>query len=183
MRFPDFLRSAVLLFAGAATALAVVAIAGANADGDQTLAFFAVGWWTVAALAGGWAGRRRIAFAGLRRLMAKARATPTLPEQEPGALLFNRLWALAVMTVAAGALAFLVPQVPAIAAGYALLVALAWRKQAPAVTAVEERDGVRFYVERTSAFKPTQLLRTPGLRRFEASLDGEPARREPQPLA
>jgi hypothetical protein len=31
MRFPDFLRTAVLLFAASATALAIVAIAGARA--------------------------------------------------------------------------------------------------------------------------------------------------------
>jgi hypothetical protein len=71
-----------------------------------------------------------------------------------------------------------VPQVPAAAAGYALLVALMWRKQAAAVLAVEGRDGARFYVDRTSAFKPTRLLRTPGFRRFEASGEvAEPAAR------
>ena len=42
--------------------------------------------------------------------------------------------------------------------------ALAWRKQAPAVVAIEERDGVRFYVEPGSALKPIQLIRTPWLR-------------------
>jgi hypothetical protein len=30
------------------------------------------------------------------------------------------------------------------------------------VAAIEERDGVRFYVERTSPLKPIQLVRTPG---------------------
>jgi hypothetical protein len=33
------------------------------------------------------------------------------------------------------------------------------------VTAIEERDGVAFYIERTSPLKPIQLLRTPGFRR------------------
>ena len=36
-----------------------------------------------------------------------------------------------------------------------------------AVQAIEERDGVRFYVERSSPFKPTRLMRTPGLRKNE----------------
>jgi hypothetical protein len=35
------------------------------------------------------------------------------------------------------------------------------------VAAIEDRDGVRFYVERTSPFKPTQLVRTPWMRRIE----------------
>jgi hypothetical protein len=63
--------------------------------------------------------------------------------------------------------AFVMPQVPAIAAGFFLLAALWWRRQPSAVTAIEERDGVRFYVERTSPFAPTKLIRTPGFRRNE----------------
>ena len=33
------------------------------------------------------------------------------------------------------------------------------------MSAVEERDGVVFYVENGSAFDPIKLIRTPGLRR------------------
>src|SRR5205807_7463884 len=98
-----------------------------------------------------------------------ARTTPLLPELQPGAILFNRLWWLLVFTVGAGAIAFVVPQVPTIGAGYAIVYAFAWRHHASAVTAVEERDGVRFYVEQTSPFKPTELLRTPGFRKNEPS--------------
>ena len=155
----------MLLFGGAATTLAAVAIAGAQADDDQTLISVALGWWAAAAVIGAWIGRRRTASPGFLRMMASARTTPTLPELEPGTILFNRLWALALFTVVAGGLAFLIPQVPAIAVGYALILALAWRHQSAAVAAVEERDGVRFYVERTSPFKPTRLLRTPGFRK------------------
>jgi hypothetical protein len=36
------------------------------------------------------------------------------------------------------------------------------------VTAVEERDGICFYVEHGSAFDPIRLIRTPGLRRGAA---------------
>jgi hypothetical protein len=167
VRFTDFLRTAVLLFAGAATALAAVAIAGARADDDVTLLYIALGWWTAAALAGIWIGWRAAPTAGIERLMATARSTPALPEVGPGRTILNRLWALALFTVIAGALAFLIPQVPAIGAGYALLVALAWRRQAAAVTAVEERDGVSFYVEHTSPLGPTRLLRTTGLRKLD----------------
>ena len=43
MRYPDFLRTAVLLFAGSATALAIVSIAGAHAKDDNTLLEVAIG--------------------------------------------------------------------------------------------------------------------------------------------
>jgi len=169
MRYPDFLRTAVLLFAASATALAIVAIAGAHAKDDTTLLYVAVAWWAMGAVAGGWLGRRDPANRATARLLAGARTTPLLPELQPGTILFNRLWWLLISTVAAGAVAFLVPQVPAVAAGYALVFALAWRNHASAVIAVEERDGVRFYVEHNSPFKPTELLRTPGFRKNEPS--------------
>lgn len=167
MRFPDFLRTSVLLFAGAATALAVVAIAGATAKDDRALPYVALGWWAVAAAIGLWLGRRPEVTHGIGRALAGARTQSALPELEPGTILFNRLWALAVFTAGSGAVAFLIPQVPGIAAGYVIAAALAWRKQAGAVEAIEGRDGVRFYVEHTSPFKPTRLIRTPGFRRVE----------------
>jgi hypothetical protein len=170
VRFPDFLRAAVVLFAAAATALAVVAIAGARAKDDMTIVYVALGWWTVAGLAGLWLGRRAAATQGIERLLSSARTTPLLPELEPGTILFNRLWGLAVFSVGAGGVAFLIPQVPAIGTGYALLVALYWRRQSAAVIAMEQRDGVRFYIDRTSPFKPTRLLRTPGWRRNEPAV-------------
>jgi hypothetical protein len=167
MRFTDFLRTSVLLFAGAATALAAVAIAGAQSDDDTTLIYVSVGWWLVAAVTGLWLGRRSSTTEGIGRLLAQARHSPSLPEQEPGRTMVNRLWPLIIATAAAAGIAFLVPQVPAIGAGYALLVALGWRKQSRAVAAIEDRDGVRFYVERTPPLKPLQLVRTPWMRRIE----------------
>jgi len=169
VRFTDFLRTSVLLFAGAATALAAVAIAGAQYRGDTTLLYVAVGWWMASAIGGVWIGRRPEATQGIGRLLADARHSPTLPELEPGRAVVNRLWPLIIVTAAAAGIAFLIPQVPAIGAGYALIIALSWRKQARAVAAIEDRDGVRFYVERSSALKPMQLLRTPWMRRIEPS--------------
>lgn len=167
MRFPDFLRSAVLLFAGGATALAAVAIAGARNDDNTTLIYVALGWWLASVVIGLWLGRGDHAVRGIERVMAGARATTSLPELEPAAVIFNRLWSVVLVTIVAGTVAFLFPTVPAIAAGYGLLVAVAWRRQSAAVQAIEERDGVQFWVERTSPFKPTQLIRTPGFRRVE----------------
>jgi len=174
VRFGDFLRTSVLLFGAAATACAVVAIAGARANDDDTVLYLSLGWWGAAAALGVWFGRRREASEGIARLLANARTTPLLPELEPGTVLFNRLWSFGLITVVAGALAFLLPQVPAIWTGFTLMIGLAWRKQPSAVQAIEERDGVRFYVERVSPFKPTRLLRTPGFRK------SEPARTEVQ---
>jgi uncharacterized membrane protein YbhN (UPF0104 family) len=167
VRFGDFLRTSVLLFGAAATACAIVAIAGARAKNDNSVLYLALGWWLVAAVVGLWFGRRREATEGIARLLSDARTTPLLPELEPGTVLFNRLWSFGLVTVIAGALAFLFPQVPAIWTGFTLMVGLAWRKQPSAVLAIEERDGVRFYVERVSPFKPTRLLRTPGFRKNE----------------
>ena len=51
-------------------------------------------------------------------------------------------------------LAFIAPQVPGIATGFAIIWALSWRRQHRAVQAIEERDGVVFYVEPTSPLRP-----------------------------
>jgi hypothetical protein len=162
VRFTDFLKATVLISAGAASALAAATAVGINADRNATLAAVAVGWWFVAALYGAWLGRRADTNPPIARLLAGARFSPALPELRPGRILLNRLWPLAVMTIAAGALAFIFPQVPAIAVGFAIVWALAWRRQERAVAAIEDRDGVRFYVEPTSPVSPIKLLRTPG---------------------
>ena len=167
MRFPDFLRTSVLLFGGAATALAIVSIAGANADDNVTLLYVAVGWWIIAAIAGLWLGRRPQVAEGFGGLLADARSSPTLPEQRPGAIIVNRLWVLGVFTLVTGSVAFALPQIPAIACGFLLAIGLAWRKQSAAIEAIEGRDGVRFYVEPASPFKPIKLVRTPGFKRAE----------------
>ncbi len=80
MRFTDFLRTAVLLFGASATVLAAVTIAGAGSNGESALIYFALGWWVLAALAGGWVGRRAEVTGGIARLLAGARSTPLLPE-------------------------------------------------------------------------------------------------------
>jgi hypothetical protein len=178
VRLTDFLRTAVLLFAAAATVLAVVAVAGAGARGDLALVWIGAGWWAIAAAVGLWLGRRTEPSAGLSRLMAGARTTSSLPDVEPARVILSRLWTLALVTVAAGAIAFLVPQVPAVGAGYALIVALAWRKHEAAVRAIEDRDGVRYYLDRSGPLEPTKLVRTPGLRKIAPVDDPSLVRRK-----
>ena len=167
MRFRDFLRVSVLIYGAAATALAVVSIAGAAQADTNTLVYVAAVWWCLAALAGLWLGRRPQATEGIADLLADARSTNQLPQMEPGAVIFNRLWPVAVVTVLAGAIGFFLPQVPVVATGFFLLVALLWRRQSSAVEAIEGRDGVEFWFDRTSPFGGPRLLRLPGLRRIE----------------
>jgi hypothetical protein len=169
VRFRDFLRVSVLLYGGAATALAVISVVGATREDDTTLVYVAAVWWCVAALAGLWLGRRAETTEGIGNLLAEARSTNSLPELEPGAVMFNRLWSLAVATLLAGAIGFFFPQVPVVATGFLLLLALVWRRQSSAVAAIEGRDGVEFWFDRSSPFGPPKLLRLPGLRRIEVA--------------
>jgi hypothetical protein len=164
VRFVDFLKTTVLLSAGAATALAAVTVAGAGSKGETRLVLIAAGWWVVAALIGLRVGRRAQTTPPIARLLANAKATTTLPEPRAGAVLANRLWPLLVLTLVAGGLAFLAPQVPGIGAGFAIIWALAWRRQDAAVAAIEERDGAVFYVRRPSPIRPMALDRTPGFK-------------------
>jgi hypothetical protein len=172
VRFVDLLRITVLLSAGAATALAIITVVGATAEGDDTLVFILAGWWFVAALVGAWVGRRAQVSTAIGRLLADAKAATMMPEHRPGAITVNRLWPLLLSTIAAGALGLIAPQIPGIATGFAVIWALAWRRQESAVRAIEERDGATFYVEPTSPVRPLRLVRTPGFRREVPTLNG-----------
>jgi hypothetical protein len=108
----------------------------------------------------------------IARLLASAKSSASLPEQRPGSLLLNRMWPLLLSTLLALGLGLIAPQIPAIACGFAIIGALAWRRQEAAVTAIEERDGVAFYVEPTSPLKPIKLIRAPGFRRDVVSANG-----------
>ena len=167
MRFREFLRVSVLIYAAAATALAIVSVVGVTRADTNTLVYVAAVWWCVAVVAGLWLGRRPETSEGIGNLLAGARTTNSLPELEPGAILFNRLWPVAVATVLAGAIGFFFAQVPVVATGFFLLGALLWRRQSSAVEAIEGRDGAEFWFDRTSPFGPPKLLRLPGLRRIE----------------
>jgi hypothetical protein len=176
MRFSDFLRTTVLISAAAASALAAVTVAGAAGNGDGLVVPVAAGWWVIAGLIGIWLGRGSHASAPIASLLASARTQSSLPEVHPGRVVLNRLWPLLLSTIGAGALAFVLPQVPAVATGFAIIWALAWRRQASAVTAIEERDGARFYLVRTSPLKPIRLVRTPGFRSNLFELNGHSGR-------
>jgi hypothetical protein len=181
VRFTDFLRTTVLISAAAASALAAVTVAAAASG--QSVMPVAAGWWVVAVLTGIWLGRRANTSPPIATLLASARTQPQLPEVNPARVVLNRLWPLLFSTIGAGALAFVLPQAPAIATGFALIWSLAWRRQASAVAAIEARDGVRFYVERTSPLQRIRLVRTPGFRANLMELNGSSRRRSAQPRA
>ena len=165
MRFVDFLKTSVLISAAAATVLGVLTIARAAGDDDTPLLGFALVWWLVAGALGAWLGRRRRTLPAIQRLLAGARTATSLPEQRPAGVLLNRLWPLFLVMVVAGSLVLVAPQVTAIATGFAAISALYWRHQDAAVTAIEDRDGVAFYVEQTKPTRAMQLVRTPGFHR------------------
>lgn len=162
MRFADFLKTTVLLSAGSATMLASVTAIGASTAGENMSAVISGGWWMVAVVIGLVIGRRAEASPPIARLLATARSQTSLPELRPVQTLLNRLWGLLIVTIAAGVLGFFEPQVAGVAAGFAIIWALAWRRQHMAVIAIEQRDAARFYVDTTSPLDPIKLVRTPG---------------------
>lgn len=181
MRFAEFLRTTVLISAASASVLAAVTLAGAASSGDSLVLPVAVGWWVISGLAGMWFGRRAETSSPIATLLASARMQASLPELEPWRTVINRLWPLLLSTLGAGVLGVVLPQVSAIATGFPIIWALAWRRQASAVTAIEERDGARFYVERTSPLRPIKLVRTPGFRTNLLEVNGASASPQARP--
>ena len=162
MRFGDFLKATVLLSAGCATLLASVTVVGITREDDRIVIYVTAAWWLLAIAIGLSLGSRTSPSPPIARLLAGARSQTTLPELNPGTTLLNRLWPLLVMAIGASGVSFVEPQVSSVAAGFTIIWALAWRTQERAVLAIEERDGVRFYVDRTSPLAPIKLIRTPG---------------------
>jgi hypothetical protein len=166
MAFCDLLRMTVLLAAGAATALGAITVVSATSAGDTLTIYVAAVWWTVALVGGIVLGRPSRAAEAMRPALTEARMATALPSLgNPGRAALARLWPLAAFAAIAGGLGLVYSGVAAIGAGFALGAALTLRSREGAVAAIEERDGVRFYVEPGSALQPVTLVRTPGLRR------------------
>ena len=166
MAFCDLLRMTVLLAAGAATALGAITVVSASSAGDTLTIYVAAVWWTVALVGGIVLGRPSRAAEAMRPALTEARMATALPSLgNPGRAALARLWPLGAFAAIAGGLGLVFSGVAAIGAGFALGAALTLRSREGAVAAIEERDGVRFYVEPGSALQPVTLVRTPGLRR------------------
>ena len=164
MPYTDLLRLTVFLCGGQATVLGAIAALIASRDGNMMIILAAVVWWLLAVAIGLGLGRPQRAADGVRDALAQARTATSLPPESPGRIALGRLWPIGLTALAAGILGVFFPGVAVVGAGYALLVALAWRTREAAVLAIEQRDGVKFYVLPGSALQPVQLVRSPGLR-------------------
>ncbi len=170
MPFAELLRSTVFLSAGGATALAAIAVIGAERDFNPTVLIVGAVWWITAAWIGLSMGESEKTGESMRKVLAGSRSVhPTgkhSPLEEPGKIAWQRLWPILAAVATAGGLGIPFPEIAVVGSGFALLVALAWRNRESAVLAIERRDGVRFLVEPGSPFKPAKLVRTPGFRAF-----------------
>lgn len=178
MLFSELLRVTVLLVAGVATALGTLSVLLAQRDLSTLMLVVTGAWWLIATLAGLLYGNSSRAAEAIAPVLASARTATSLPPETPSQIAVSRLWPIGAFAVVCGIGGVLATQIAAIGAGYAILIALAWRRRESAVRAVEDRDGVRFYVEPSSAFEPVRLLRTPGLYR-----DRPPVAKPPPPPA
>ena len=165
MPYTDLLRLSVFLTAGVATALGAVAAISAGREDSPTLTLVvAAGWWLVALAVGLYLGRPERAADGVRDALARARTATSLPAENPTRIALGRLWPIGAIGLIGGVLGIFFIGVATVGAGYALLVALAWRSHEAAVLGVEQRDGTKFYVVPTGALQPVELVRAPGLR-------------------
>lgn len=177
MLYSELLRITVFLFAGVATALGAVSVVLANREQPSLLALAVLGgWWLLASGLGLAYGTSARAAEAMSPVLRSAKTQTSMPPESEGRIAFMRLWpigAFALICLIAGAFW---PQVTAIGAGYAILIALGWRRREAAVQAIEDRDGVRFHVEPSAAHRPLKLVRTPGLYR-----DRSPTAKPPPP--
>ena len=164
MPYTDLLRVTVFIAAAEATALGAITAIGANRTGEEAIILVAAAWWLAAVAIGLHLGRPGRAAEDMRAALARARTATSLPPESPARIVAGRLWPIGVTAILAGVLGLFFPGVALVGAGYALIVSLAWHTREAAVLAVEQRDGVRFYVVPNSALRPIELVRTPGLR-------------------
>jgi hypothetical protein len=162
--YTDLLRVTVFLTGAEATVLGAISAISVGGEPGATTVIVALAWWSIALILGFWMGRPERAREDMRDPLARAKMATSLPSRSPARIAVQRLWPIALTAIVAGGLGLFFPGVAIIGTGYALIVSLAWHTREAAVQAIEERDGVRFFVVPGSAFKPIRLVRTPGLR-------------------
>jgi len=170
LTFTLFLRITVAASSASAAILGSLALAGAASSDQPQVLLFGGAWWLTAAMVGLVIGRGAEASRAISTLLAQAETSRSLPELRPARTLLNRLWPLLLATLGAATMVVVAPQITAVAAGFAIIWSLSWRRQEAAVRAIEGRDGVRFFVARTSPIGPIKLSRTP----WFATEDGFP---------
>ena len=164
MPYTDLLRITVFITGAEATVLGAISAISVGGEPSPTTVIVAD------RLVGDRAHPRLLAGAPGARPRGHARAARQSQDGDLAALRVARPdrrpapLADRVTAIIAGGLGLFFPGVAIIGTGYALIVSLAWHTREAAVVAIEERDGVRFFVVPNSALKPIQLVRTPGLR-------------------
>jgi hypothetical protein len=169
MPYTDLLRLTVFITGAEATVLGAISAISVGGEPSSTTVIVAIAWWAIAIILGFWMGRPERAREDMRDPLAKAKTATSLPVDSGNRIAVQRLWPVAVTAIVAGGLGLFFPGVAIIGTGYALIVSLAWHTREAAVQAIEERDGVRFFVVPSSTFKPIELVRTPGLRSDRAN--------------
>lgn len=163
MRYTEYLRTSVLLLGTTSIALIVVSAGAISREHDVMLLIFGAAWTVIACAIGVWLGRGNQVMESIRTLLSRSRPEPVFPKIEPAAVLFTRLWPVLVIALGSAAVSWWFPQLAVAAAGYGMLWSIAWRKQALAVEAIEERDAVHFWIVRTAAFRHPKLVRVPAM--------------------
>ena len=163
MRYSEYLRTSVLLLGTSSVALLFVSAGAIQREHSTLLLVFGSAWLIIATLIGIWLGRSNQVMESIRDLLSRSRPEPIFPKIEPATILFTRLWPVLVIAIAAAVASIWFPQLAVAAAGYGLLWSIAWRKQALAVEAIEERDAVHFWIVRTPLFKQPKLVRVPAM--------------------
>lgn len=164
MPYTELLRFTVFVTGAEATVLGAISAISVGGEPSPTTLIVAAAWWAISIILGFWLGRPERAREDMRTPLARARTATSLPSDSPARITLQRLWPIALTAIIAGGLGLFFPGVAIIGTGYALIVSLSWHTREAAVQAIEERDGVRFYVVPNSALKPIELVRTPGLR-------------------
>ena len=164
MPYTELLRFTVVITAAEATILGAISAFSVGGEPSPTTVIVAIAWWAISIILGFWLGRPERAREDVREPLTRARTATSLPSDSPIQIALQRLWPIAVTAILAGGLGLFFPGVAIIGTGYALIVSLSWHTREAAVQAIEERDGVRFFVVPGSALKPIELVRTPGLR-------------------
>ncbi len=164
MPYTDLLRVTVFVTGAEATVLGAISALGASREGDEMTVIVAAVWWLISLAIGIYMGRPARASEDMRDPLARAKTATSLPPETPARIAIGRLWPIVLTAFVAGGLGLFFPGVAVIGAGYALIVSLAWHTREAAVLAIEQRDGVKFYVVPTNALRAVELVRTPGLR-------------------
>lgn len=164
MPYTELLRFAVIVTAAEATVLGAISAISVGGEPSATTVIVALAWWAIAIILGFWLGRPERVREDMREPLAKAKTATSLPSESAARIAISRLWPIGLTAIVAGGLGLFFPGVSIIGTGYALIVSLSWHTREAAVQAIEERDGVRFFVIPTNAFRPVELVRTPGLR-------------------